>query len=245
MKRVAVLIQSPLSGRDYLSGVGVDIASWQSFLTSLPGGAWNDDEIVILKNPSKTTLKSSLILAKYSDFAIIAFSGHGFVQEDEFLGAPETFLYLNESEDRRESVISEYELNPGTPRCVLSFDCCRKIEPVVLAESVNDEADFSRVPESVRESFRIEYEHQVMRCEKGCTRLYAASLDESASDRPSFTQILTAFAKKWSLLNPHKSMNFADAMSETTKVMKMRYHLSQTPVYNGGRRLNHFPIVVG
>ena len=71
MKRIAVLIQSPLSGRDYLSGVGVDIACWQSFLTSLPGGAWNDDEIIVLKNPSKTTLKSSLILAKYSDFAMV------------------------------------------------------------------------------------------------------------------------------------------------------------------------------
>lgn len=245
MKRVAVLIQSPLSGRDYLSGVGVDIASWQSFLTSLPGGAWNDDEIVVLKNPSKTTLKSSLILAKYSDFAIVAFSGHGFVQRDEFLGVPETFLYLNESEDRSESVISEYELNPGTPRCVLSFDCCRKIESTVLAESVNDDADFSRVSESDREFFRIEYERQVMRCEKGCSRLYAASLNESASDQPSFTQILTSFVKKWSMLNPHKSMDFANAMSETVNIMKTRYHLSQTPVYNGGRRLNHFPIVIG
>ena len=245
MKRIAVLIQSPLSGRDYLSGVGVDIACWQSFLTSLPGGAWNDDEIIVLKNPSKTTLKSSLILAKYSDFAIIAFSGHGFVRRDDFLDIPETFLYLNESEDHSESIISEYELNPGTPRCVLSFDCCRKIETSALAESFNDEVNFNGVSESVRNYFRMEYERQIMCCEKGCTRLYAASLDESASDQPSFTQILTNYAKKWSRLNPHKSMDIANAMSGTASIMNVRYNLSQTPVYNGGRRLNHYPFIVG
>lgn len=244
MKRLAILIQSPLSGIDYRPGVCVDITRWMGFLMSLPGGAWTENEILVLNNPTKLQLRTSLIRAKYSDFSIVVFSGHGFVQKDEFLGDDETYLYLNESEDRNESVISEYELNPGTPRCILSFDCCRDFENRPINECAMDEA-FACWSESNREYYRREFERQVMRCEKGCARLYSASVTESANDDPSFTQILLSFVKLWSEENPHKSMNIRDAMRETTNIMKNRYHLSQTPVYNGGRRLNHFPFIIG
>ena len=94
MKRLAILIQSPLSGIDYRPGVCVDITRWIRFLMSLPGGAWTENEILVLNNPTKLQLRTSLIRAKYSDFSIVVFSGHGFVQKDEFLGDDETYLYL-------------------------------------------------------------------------------------------------------------------------------------------------------
>ena len=244
MKRHAILIQSPLNGIDYRPGVCVDIARWSRFLRSLSGGAWDNEEILVLNNPTKSQLKASLIRAKYSDFSIVVFSGHGFVQKDEFLGDDETYLYLNESENRNESVVSEYELNPGTPRCILSFDCCRDFENRPITECAMDET-FSCMSESNRDFYRREFDRQVMRCEKGCTRLYSASVTEGANDDPSFTQILLSFAKLWSDKNPHKSMNIRDAMCEAANIMKNKYHLSQTPVYSGGRRLNHFPLIVG
>jgi len=244
MKRLAILIQSPLSGIDYRPGVCVDIARWIRFLMSLPGGAWNEDEILVLNNPTKLQLKTSLIRAKYSDFSIVIFSGHGFVQKDEFLGDNEIYLYLNDSENRNESVLSEYELNPGTPRCILSFDCCRDFENRPITECVMDEALSCRSV-SNRDFYRREFERQVNRCEKGCTRLYSASVTESANDDPSFTQILLSFAKLWSEENPHKSMNVRDAMYETINIMRNKFHLTQTPEYKGGRRLNHFPLIIG
>lgn len=241
MKRHAILIQAPLSGRDKLSGVSADIACWQKFLMSLSGGAWNRDEIVLLKNPSKVTLDSALILAKYSDFSIVAFSGHGFVKKNA-LGLLETFLYINDTKEC--PVISEFDLNPGTPRCIVSFDCCRKIETPLLTESVT--ADFSeRATELERSKFREEYERQISMCERGCTHLYSASLDESASDQPSFTQIMMNFAQRWSIDNPRKSMNVRDVMQTTMGLMKANGLKQQTPVYNAGRRLNHFPFIVG
>lgn len=244
MERLAILIQAPLSGSDYRSGVCLDIVRWKNFLTSLPGGAWNEDEIIVLTNPSKKELSVPIIKAKYSDFALIAFSGHGFIQKDDFLDDVETFLYLNDSRNRSESTISEYEMNPGTPRCILSFDCCRDFEKGPVFESIKDEA-YSRVYGAGREYYRKEFERQVLRCEKGCTRLYSASLTEEANDKPSFTQILISFAERWSKINPHKSLNIRDAIFETADIMNKRYHISQTPEYNGGRRLNHFPFIIG
>ena len=244
MKRQALLIQSPLSGVDYRPGVCIDILRWKSFLMSLHGGAWDKTEILVLNNPTKQQLKTSLIRAKYSDFSIVVFSGHGFVKKDEIFGDDETFLYLNESQDRDESVISEYELNPGTPRCILSFDCCRDYEKEPLSESIVDET-FGCMNETNRGFYRSMFERQVMRCEKGCTRLYSASVTESANDAPSFTQILLSLAKNWSEENPHKSMNVRDAMYETINIMRNKFHLTQTPEYKGGRRLNHFPLIIG
>ena len=241
MKRYAILIQAPLSGRDELSGVSADIWGWKNFLMSLSGGAWNKDEIVILTNPSKAILDSALILAKYSDFSLVAFSGHGFAKKNA-LGFLETFVYINDSKDN--SVVSEFDLNPGTPRCIVSLDCCRKVVTPKLTESVM--ADFSEtVSESVRSKYRAEYERQILMCEKGCTRLYSASLDESASDQPSFTQIMMNYAQKWSADNPRKSMNVRDIMQITAGLMIANGLKKQTPVYNGGRRLNHFPFIVG
>lgn len=241
MKRHAILIQAPLSGRDALSGVSADIFGWKKHLMSLSGGAWNRDEIILLKNPSLTTLKSALILAKYSDLAIVAFSGHGFVKKNN-LGIFETFLYINES--RTGSIVSEFELNPGTPRCIVSLDCCRHVETQSLTECVT--ADFSETSSEIeRLKYRAEYERKFMMCEKGCTRLYSASLDESASDQPSFTQIMMRFAEKWSHDNPNGSMNVRDVLLATADLMKVNGLKQQTPVYNAGRRLNHFPFIIG
>lgn len=244
MKRLAVLIQAPLSGSDYLDGVKTDINCWIKHLTSLAGGAWiqsNDDnnEILLLKNPSKVTIKSALSLAKSCDFSLVAFSGHGFVKNDGMLDIPTTFMYINEDEN-----ISEWELNPGSPRCILSLDCCRNyMRSDALDESLaNETYSFA---ETNRDFFRQKYESQILQCEKGCTRLYAASLDQSASDRPSFTQILTRSAALFNDLYPTLSLDIKDAMLRTSTELRETFKLNQTPVYNGGRRLKHFPFVVG
>ena len=53
------------------------------------------------------------------------------------------------------------------------------------------------------------------------------------------------FAQRWSIDNPRKSMNVRDVMQTTMGLMKANGLKQQTPVYNAGRRLNHFPFIVG
>ena len=149
--RMAVLIQAPLNGKDYLDGVRKDIACWKRHLLSLEGGAWHSNEIYELKHPSKENLIHVMTLARDCDFAIVAFSGHGFIKKDE-LGFPKTWVYINESKNRNESIAPEILLNPGTPRCLISLDCCQKYEKGdTMVESM---VSFSKISESMRNYYR-------------------------------------------------------------------------------------------
>lgn len=79
MNRIAILIGSPLSEKhpNYLSGVKYDIKNFSNFLKSSTGGAWSENEIIRLKNP--TIQQFSEVKTKFSgrDFAFVYFSGHG------------------------------------------------------------------------------------------------------------------------------------------------------------------------
>ena len=238
-KRMAVLIQAPMSGEDYLEGVRKDIACWKRHLTSLEGGAWNSNEIYDLKHPAKEDLIHVMTLAKKCDFVIVAFSGHGFIKKDE-LGFPKTWVYINESKNRNECIVPEMLLNPGTPRCLISLDCCRKYEKgTTIVESM---ATFSKNSEGMRNYYRKMYERKIMECEKGCCKLYGVSLNEEAADEESFTQVLMAKA------DIYKKTRKSASIKECVIVAKKYFEENnpqQHPSYNGGRRLIHFPFVIG
>lgn len=238
MKRLAILIQAPLSGKYFLDGVRVDIAAWRRHLTSLAGGAWNSDEIVELKNPSKYKLQHAINQARNADFAIIAFSGHGFTVKNE-LGFIKTFVYINDNPKASESTVAADALNPGTKRCILSLDCCRKIEkmePITEAfECFSDDGDS-------RTAYRTLYEQKVLACEEGCCRLYAASFQESAADNESFTQVLISIGGM--AAESGETLTIKEGMDRTKEYFE-KNNPQQHPSYNGGRRLSHFPFVIG
>ncbi|SHH62250.1 Caspase domain-containing protein [Fibrobacter sp. UWCM] len=237
--RMAVLIQAPLNGKDYLDGVRKDIACWKRHLMSLEGGAWHSSEIYELKHPSKENLIQVMTLARDCDFAIVAFSGHGFIKKDK-LGFPKTWVYINESEDQNECVVPEMLLNPGTPRCLISLDCCRQYEKKsTIVESM---ASFSKISESMEKYYRKLYESKIVKCEKGCCKLYGVSINEEASDEESFTQVLMAVADLYK--EKRESASIKECMIETKKYFEEN-NPQQNPSYNGGRRLNHFPFVIG
>jgi hypothetical protein len=77
MKRKAILIESSnVSGESDLPGARIDIENWLRFLSSRIGGAWDSDEIVILRKPSLSQLDSALKQAS-DRYCFVAFSGHG------------------------------------------------------------------------------------------------------------------------------------------------------------------------
>lgn len=237
MKRYAILIQAPLNGADYLKGVAVDIACWRKHLKTLFGGAWLDEEIILLKNPSKSVLSNALTMAKFADYSIVIFSGHGFVKKGP-LGFPETWVYINDFPNEDEATFPVNKLNPGTPRCLVSIDCCRKYtEPSLLTES---QISFSN--EELRHYYRNLFDKQVLNCEKGCCRIYGAKIGESANDELSFSQVLMKIAETKG--NNHISSTVQECVNEAITAF-MEIHPQQHPSYNGGRRLRHFPFVTG
>lgn len=237
MKRYAILIQAPLNGADYLEGVAVDIDCWKKYLKTLSGGAWLNEEIILLKKPAKSVLLHTLALAKIADYSIIVFSGHGFVKDGP-LGFPETWVYINDSANESESTIPVNKLNPGTPRCLLSIDCCQKyIKESSLIESQQVIPNANR-----HQQYRDLFDRRILECEQGCCRIYGAKIGESANDEQSFSQVLMKIAENKG--SNHISATVQECANEAIKAF-MNIHPQQHPSYNGGRRLKHFPLVIG
>lgn len=111
MKRKALLIANLDA-----AGAQNDINNWYRFLRSGRGGAWNEEEIQILKNPSETYLKMWLNLIKLDscDFVIVVYAGHGGWERS-------TILEINPDGE----TVSENSLKGLAPREILTLDCCR------------------------------------------------------------------------------------------------------------------------
>ena len=235
MNRIAILIGASTK-KDPIPGVTTDVLHWKDFLMSNIGGAWNNDsEIFEILKPTKNNVLKAIKTASKYDYALISFSGHGYVDKDE-IGFNETFLCLNDDEK-----ISERVLNPGGARCMIIMDCCHHLPSKgndIVMESIKVASKIS----SDNTRYRALFEHEILKCEKGCTRIYSADINESAEDETSFTNILLTTANIWASLNSGV-LKINKAMDNVSSIIE-EIHSQQHPKYFGGRRLNHFPFAV-
>ncbi len=79
--RRAILIGNPGPKDNYLKGVKADLQNIKRFLLSEAGGAWNDEEISVLKDPTLNEVLPHLESAR-EDYVFVYFSGHGFTNTD-------------------------------------------------------------------------------------------------------------------------------------------------------------------
>ena len=163
---------------------------------------------------------------------MILFSGHGDVVKDR-LGFPRTHIYLNDYE-----AVSELEMNPKNPRVTMILDCCRR-ERKIIGESMEKFATDEFLLNGV--DTRQSYEAAIAECETGCVKVYAAALGQQAADEDSFTRTMLACAKEYYVKGmPSNVLTVKDAVELANAELPPQ----QTPVYNGGRRLHHFPFAV-
>ena len=71
MKRKALLF-----GNTTAAGAQNDLLNWKTFLKSGRGGAWQDYEIQILSNPSKTYLQAWLKIIKDGDYDFVDYESY-------------------------------------------------------------------------------------------------------------------------------------------------------------------------
>lgn len=174
-KRKALLI----GNSNGLEGVKVDLANFKSFLMSNKGGAWNDDEIVVLAHATLLTLDATIrsIKSDNVDYCIVYFSGHGAYQRATDSRWGETILELEDGNTIHESLF-----NGLSKRQLTIIDSCRNIMEHIILDSIQlstESVDFS---ENERQRFRMKYNHRIMEAIPQHSKLYSCSIGESSND---------------------------------------------------------------
>lgn len=236
MNRRAILIgASPIS--DPIPGVYADLNTWHDFLCSNIGGAWDNSEIrVVDKHYTRQEIIAAVNSVKMVDYSLIVFAGHG---ETVIGNLPwsQTLLHLTDDES-----ILERDLNPGTPRCTLVLDCCRK-SPEIIEEAISftdKSAAFKAQKSSI--AYRTLYDKYLMSAESGLVTIYSTEIGYGAADKYSFSQHMIYQAREWVKQNKGV-LSLSEGVFLASESIK-QINPQQTPEYQGGRRLRHFPLAV-
>ena len=214
---------------DFRSGISADIVAWKRYLMSSYGGCWTADEIVDLSGSGKEHISAMLKAGSMVDYSLVCFSGHGYLVKDKW-GFNLTKVWINDVVE-----MSERELNPGSPWCMQIFDCCRKGQE-------NEKIAFSNeaLNKSVQYNTRMLFDDEMLRCERGLVKVYAAGEGEEAGNEKSFSRVLMAVSKGKVGAFANGVLHIDDAVRFADDEMPPQ----QNPVYRGGRRLHHFPFAV-
>lgn len=229
MKRIAFLIGGTYrASEDKLPGVAEDIRAWKQFLSSPFGGSWTAEEIIDLSGKNKSAISLAIMNARVADYSLVCFSGHGCLVRDRF-GFSVTKVFVNDQDEMMEN-----EINPGTPWCTMVFDCCRKHPTEEKVAFANEAFE----PEWI-DNTRTRFEEELVKCEMGSVKVFAADVDEAAADNRSFSRVLISVARNRD--------NYSDGVLRINKAVQLAGEAmppQQNPVYGGGRRLRHFPFAV-
>ena len=191
MKKKALI----LGNMDSNLGVQRDIDEFKSFLKGLSGGAWYENEIDVIKSPSKRELLHKIELYRQSkyDYFLFLFGGHG----DTYGGV----TYIEPSHIEKYDISEEY-FDGIADKQLSIFDCCRKVRKT-LSESTAalsmerfalDGARYYLTAEEIRKIYHDKLGVAV----RQSLKLYACSIDEYAQDDDGglYTQSLIKSAIK-------------------------------------------------
>lgn len=226
MKRIAVLIGSPLSESDpnHLSGVEYDIKNYYNFLLSSTGGAWTKDEIIYLENPTSYQLQKVKKECQIYDYAFVYYSGHGFYARN----IDDQFLNIN----KKEKVSVKAFLN-FTPKQITIFDACRvfadwsyflgKIDTPTLIYDYNN-------PLKAKEF----YSDRIKQIDKGQVVLFSTKKgDYSYEDKNNggfFSSSILLVASKFAQDKKNsKILTINEAFEYSKEVIHNKYSILQTP----------------
>jgi hypothetical protein len=174
--RKALLISAP--GEPCAGQKNADLQTTRSFLTSPRGGAWSDDEIMMLENPSPEILVN-VVKAIKADYTITFFSGAGFSDSQG-----RRFLILNGGDFIRDTEL----LNASEKQLVLVDSCPEKLAEGTLS--------FSGRPDEFQLARKM-YDKWIERCEAGQMIMHACEPRNPGKSRGGlFTQKLLQVASK-------------------------------------------------
>lgn len=242
--RYALLIESSqVRGENDLPGARADIVLMSEWLLSSKGGAWREDEIHFASHPSGAELEAAFSDARESNYAFVAFSGHGYFYKDGVKS--QTRVILQEDEH-----LAARYLNPGCRRCTIVVDACRNIVVPVrrtLTENLRTKAArFARRAD--REMAREKFDWLVENADPGAVFLYSCAIDESAGEDENgqggiFTLGLYRSATEWEPSKPGVFLSVENVFDRAARFTSAEMP-QQHPRAFYGRRRKHFPFAV-
>lgn len=217
IRRRSILIAAPPASAS-------DVSLWETFLLSSFGGAWRPDEIIRIDNGDQQEILTAIDSSKGVDYCFVIAIGRG---ETTRRDRPwrETHLIVGDN-----SKVSERELNNGSPKCFLFFDCCvAKRSSAVLAA----------IPEIQRDlcASREAYEKAVMSAEGGLVKLIATTVQNGP-----VSPFIIREAIDWAA-GQHGILSLPEAVDHTVKITS-KQGASRQLEYLPGRRLHHFPFAI-
>jgi len=198
--RYAVLINAGLAkGQKVIEGPTHDVRTLRSFLTSVIGGAWESGdgiEIKTLNNPDLATVQKWLDKCNKADFSLVAFSGHGGIEDNGVTRKHKVILGSGES-------VVFSKLKPTSDRCIMLCDSCRKVETLHrFTESIKmSAARFAKSLKDDARQYRRAYDRAIAAAPVGTFTMYGCAIGEYSFEDMNvggyFTTNMIAVANEW------------------------------------------------
>jgi len=199
MKRRALLIDAGRSSTDdIIDGCRVDVMQMKAWLMSNAGGAWDEEtEICWLHNRTLAIIEQGKRWVDAADFAFVAFSGHGHI--NEVGGNSHQIVIVGNCEE-----VNFDRLRPNTGKSIVICDACRKVhmrEPIIksFSEGVQKYARME-ARKFTREDYKREYLRLLGEAD-GRYTMYSCSTGQYSGDDKTnggrFTRTLLSCAGHW------------------------------------------------
>lgn len=206
------------------------------YFKNVAGGAFEDNEILIIKKCSVDMLKKMMVEIRV-DFAVIVYIGHGATQDNNQL------FQLSENE-----IIKPGQFVSISEKVLVILESCRCKTNGVYTIDLTDKIPKFRDGGVVRckiskEESRRRYIEQIKKCHIGLVVCFACSEDEEALDY-IFTTELLEYAMNWysNRENYNPVLSIVDVMKYIPISLSIfKPDVKQHPVFIG---VEQFPFVI-
>jgi hypothetical protein len=199
-----------------------DLNAFRDFLSSPFGGSWEKGEITSLDHVAPTDLQKAVGAATSADFALLLIVAAG---EEAKMGRPWAEVQV----DTSVGTLSERQLNPGCPRCLMLLDC------VGLQQSAPDQPRFATLPS---DQARAKYDGALCDAEAGLVKVFAPRAENAVS----LTWALMQVSRDWTITGSGV-LSVDQAVERVQRTHNENLHAPSVK-YIGGRRIRDFPFCV-
>jgi hypothetical protein len=179
MNRYAVLIGSGNAAPPLLQGPAVDVRRLKTWMMHNNGGAWEESEIAALVDPTVAQIAEAIDRAGRADYAFVAFSGHGGIEQDSRTGYQVQKIIVGNN-----LTYDFLALTPKSKKSTLVCDACRVVEQVVVFnERVEKSIKFARAKvAATRAMYRTRFEAAVTAAAEGVYTMYGCAVGQYCYD---------------------------------------------------------------
>lgn len=233
MIRRAIIIGAPGNqyAENYLHGVEADLSNYINFLQSPTGGAWMENEMIIINDPDRDRLKVTVQKLE-ADYLLFIFSGHG-----AYWIEGGTLLAIN----RSQSVRLVDLISPHIRKQLFIIDACRSFVSSGIAGfdgvEIGDPAKFKRFPSSLtKQEARNLFVQYLGNCPEGVMLCYSSSPGQVSYDTEEgghFTTALLNATNNWvNYSNDASVLPIEHAFTNAKSYIFRNLTKDQTPVLN-------------